>query len=162
MTRLSIDIEIHVHLVDNAIRRSGDAAEISGLSEAEQAALRQLARLRVVEVAGNPLDPGRELPPALRTVGQLPVRRFGKPRRAVLAADCAPVLFTDPEAGVIGAAHGGWRGTLAGVMEATVAAMAKLGARPERVRAGNKAIELARVRITEAGRRALAATEQHR
>lgn len=54
----------------------------------------------------------------------------------VLAADCAPVLFRDPEAGVIGAAHGGWRGTLSGVMEATVAAMARLGARPDRVQAG--------------------------
>ena len=54
----------------------------------------------------------------------------------VLAADCAPVLFADPEARVIGAAHGGWRGALAGVMEATVAAMTALGARPERIRAG--------------------------
>jgi len=54
----------------------------------------------------------------------------------VLAADCAPVLFADSQARVIGAAHGGWRGALAGVMEATVAAMAALGARPERVRAG--------------------------
>ena len=54
----------------------------------------------------------------------------------VLAADCAPVLFADPEARIIGAAHGGWRGALAGVMEATVAAMTRLGARPERIRAG--------------------------
>jgi polyphenol oxidase len=54
----------------------------------------------------------------------------------VLAADCAPVLFADPGAGVIGAAHGGWRGALAGVMEATVAAMAQLGARAERIHAG--------------------------
>lgn len=54
----------------------------------------------------------------------------------VLAADCAPVLFADPVARVIGAAHGGWRGALAGVMEATVAAMAAQGARPERIRAG--------------------------
>jgi hypothetical protein len=54
----------------------------------------------------------------------------------VLAADCAPVLFADPTARVIGAAHGGWRGALAGVMEATVAAMVRLGARPERIRAG--------------------------
>lgn len=54
----------------------------------------------------------------------------------VLAADCAPALFADPQAGVIGAAHGGWRGALGGVMEATVAAMAKLGARPSRIRAG--------------------------
>jgi purine-nucleoside/S-methyl-5'-thioadenosine phosphorylase / adenosine deaminase len=54
----------------------------------------------------------------------------------VLAADCAPVLFADSQARVIGAAHGGWRGTLGGVMEATVAAMAKLGAVPARIRAG--------------------------
>jgi polyphenol oxidase len=54
----------------------------------------------------------------------------------ILAADCAPVLFADPEAGVIGAAHGGWRGALAGVAEATVAAMTGLGARTERIRAG--------------------------
>jgi polyphenol oxidase len=46
----------------------------------------------------------------------------------VLAADCAPVLFADPASGVIGAAHGGWRGALAGVMEACVAAMVALGA----------------------------------
>ncbi|HEX6443171.1 MAG TPA: peptidoglycan editing factor PgeF [Stellaceae bacterium] len=54
----------------------------------------------------------------------------------ILAADCAPVLFADPEAGVVGAAHGGWRGALAGVMETTVAAMARLGARVERIQAG--------------------------
>lgn len=54
----------------------------------------------------------------------------------VLAADCAPVLFADPEAGVIGAAHGGWKGALGGVMEATVEAMTKLGAAPARIRAG--------------------------
>lgn len=54
----------------------------------------------------------------------------------VLAADCAPVLFADPTARIVGAAHGGWRGALAGIMEATVAAMTRLGARPERIRAG--------------------------
>jgi polyphenol oxidase len=54
----------------------------------------------------------------------------------VLAADCAPVLFADPEAGVIGAAHGGWRGALHGVMEGTVAAMTALGAAPGRIVAG--------------------------
>jgi purine-nucleoside/S-methyl-5'-thioadenosine phosphorylase / adenosine deaminase len=54
----------------------------------------------------------------------------------VLAADCAPVLFADPATRIIGAAHGGWRGALAGVMETTVAAMAALGAVPARIRAG--------------------------
>lgn len=48
---------------------------------------------------------------------------------SVLTADCLPVLFADPEAGVVGAAHSGWKGTLAGVLEATVSAMRDLGAR---------------------------------
>jgi hypothetical protein len=47
----------------------------------------------------------------------------------IITADCAPVLFCDPEAGVVGAAHAGWRGAVAGVLEATVAAMQVLGAR---------------------------------
>lgn len=53
----------------------------------------------------------------------------------VLSADCAPVLLADAEAGVVGAAHAGWRGALAGVVEATVAAMVELGAAPGRLRA---------------------------
>ena len=51
----------------------------------------------------------------------------------IVTADCAPVLFADAAAGVIGAAHAGWRGAVAGVLEATVAAMAALGARAERI-----------------------------
>jgi purine-nucleoside/S-methyl-5'-thioadenosine phosphorylase / adenosine deaminase len=46
----------------------------------------------------------------------------------VSTADCGPLLFADADAGVIGAAHAGWRGALTGVIEATVAAMEKLGA----------------------------------
>jgi polyphenol oxidase len=53
----------------------------------------------------------------------------------ILTADCAPVLFADPEARVIGAAHAGWRGALGGVVEATVAAMQTLGADAKRIRA---------------------------
>ncbi len=56
-------------------------------------------------------------------------------RSAILTADCAPVLFHDPEARVIGAAHAGWRGALDGVLEATLAAMERLGARTGAVRA---------------------------
>ena len=48
---------------------------------------------------------------------------------SVLTADCQPVLFADRAAGVIGAAHAGWRGALSGVLEATVDAMEALGAR---------------------------------
>lgn len=46
----------------------------------------------------------------------------------ILTADCAPVLFADAQAGVIGAAHAGWKGALGGVLEATIAAMKVLGA----------------------------------
>jgi polyphenol oxidase len=46
----------------------------------------------------------------------------------VTTADCGPILFADPKAHVIGAAHAGWRGALSGVIEATVAAMERLGA----------------------------------
>jgi polyphenol oxidase len=53
----------------------------------------------------------------------------------VLAADCAPVLLADARAGVIGAAHAGWKGALAGIVEATIAAMERLGAQRERLQA---------------------------
>jgi len=52
---------------------------------------------------------------------------------AVVTADCAPILLADREAGVVGAAHAGWRGALGGVIENTVAAMASLGADPARI-----------------------------
>ena len=49
------------------------------------------------------------------------------------AADCGPILFADGEAGVIGAAHAGWKGALTGVLESTIAAMESLGARRDRI-----------------------------
>lgn len=54
----------------------------------------------------------------------------------ILTADCAPVLLCDPRARVIGAAHAGWRGALGGILEATIARMAELGARRCDIRAG--------------------------
>ena len=53
----------------------------------------------------------------------------------IVTADCAPVLLADVEAGVIGAAHAGWRGAVAGVTDRTIAAMITLGARVERIAA---------------------------
>lgn len=53
----------------------------------------------------------------------------------VLAADCAPVLFADPEAGVVGSAHAGWQGAFKGVVDAVVAAMEGLGAKRSRIHA---------------------------
>ncbi len=52
---------------------------------------------------------------------------------AVLTADCAPILLADAEAGVVGAAHAGWKGALGGVVHSTVAAMQALGADPRRM-----------------------------
>lgn len=51
----------------------------------------------------------------------------------ILTADCAPVLFADAAAGVVGAAHAGWRGAFDGVIANTVAAMEDLGAQAERI-----------------------------
>ena len=51
----------------------------------------------------------------------------------VSTADCGPVLLADPQAGVIGAAHAGWRGAFTGVIVSTVAAMEKLGAKRDRI-----------------------------
>lgn len=53
----------------------------------------------------------------------------------ILTADCAPVLFADREAGVVGAAHAGWKGALGGVTDTTIAAMERLGARRTRISA---------------------------
>lgn len=54
----------------------------------------------------------------------------------ILTADCVPVLFADPAAEIIGAAHAGWRGALGGVLDATVAAMRALGAATSDIHAG--------------------------
>lgn len=53
----------------------------------------------------------------------------------ILTADCAPVLFADSEAGVIGAAHAGWKGAIGGVTDAIIAAMERLGADRSRIAA---------------------------
>ncbi len=70
-------------------------------------------------------------PPADAMATKVPGLALG-----VLAADCAPVLLGDPIAGVIGAAHAGWRGAFGGVVEAAVEAMESLGAARHRMRAG--------------------------
>ncbi len=77
----------------------------------------------------------RPFAPGARPKADAMVSRTPGLALAVLTADCAPVLFAEPAAGVIGAAHAGWRGALDGVVEATVAAMAELGAEPSRIAA---------------------------
>lgn len=51
----------------------------------------------------------------------------------ILTADCAPVLFADAQAGVVGAAHAGWKGAIGGVTDRTLDAMERLGARRDRI-----------------------------
>lgn len=53
----------------------------------------------------------------------------------ILTADCAPILFADSHAGVIGAAHAGWKGAVSGVVENTVVAMESLGAKRDQIAA---------------------------
>ncbi len=54
---------------------------------------------------------------------------------AVVTADCGPILFSDSKAGVIGAAHAGWKGAIGGVLENTIAAMETLGANRANIKA---------------------------
>ncbi|WP_019221421.1 peptidoglycan editing factor PgeF [Bartonella senegalensis] len=53
----------------------------------------------------------------------------------VLTADCGPILFADPQAGVIAAAHAGWRGSLKGIVEKTIAVMEEQGAKRQSITA---------------------------
>jgi YfiH family protein len=80
-----------------------------------------------VVVAQTPWNPG-DRPRADAIVTREPGLAIG-----IATADCGPVLFADAHARIIGAAHAGWRGALAGVTDATIAAMEKLGASRARI-----------------------------
>ena len=67
---------------------------------------------------------------------------------AILTADCVPIVLHDPVAGVLGCVHAGWRGTVAGVSAAALAAMQALGSRPSDVIAGiGPAVAAARYQV---------------
>lgn len=108
-----------------AINR-GRVAEAMAVDVAHLLSVHQVHSARV-EVASQPWD---TRPQADAIVTATPGLAL-----SVLTADCQPVLFADTAAGVIGAAHAGWRGALAGVLEATVAAMVGLGAQRDRITA---------------------------
>ena len=80
-----------------------------------------------VVVADEPWTNGNR-PRADAVVTRVPRLAIG-----VSTADCGPLLLADDKAGVVGAAHAGWRGALTGVIEATVAAMERLGAKRNRI-----------------------------
>lgn len=108
------------------VRRNRDLARDAVLPGASLVTLHQVHSADVVTVLQPiPLD---QRPEADALVTDRPGLLLG-----VLTADCVPVLLADREAGVVGAAHAGWKGALAGVTDATIAAMEALGARPERV-----------------------------
>ena len=98
------------------------------LPEAELATVHQIHSAKVV-TAEQPW-PQDERPRADAMVTDTPNLLLG-----ILTADCAPVLFADHQAAVVGAAHAGWRGALAGVTDATIEAMEQLGARREHIHA---------------------------
>lgn len=99
------------------------------LGAAHLLSLYQVHGIEVITVS-EPWENGAGRPQCDAMVTDRPGLALG-----TLAADCGPILFADAEAGVVGAAHAGWKGALAGVAEVTVAAMEKLGAKRERIRA---------------------------
>lgn len=95
-------------------------AEAIGVDVENLASVHQYHSPAVLTVAG-PLGSNR--PKADAMVSNTPNTALG-----ILTADCAPVLFADTKAGVVGAAHAGWQGAIGGVLEATLDAMEALGA----------------------------------
>lgn len=84
----------------------------------------------VVATITGPVEDGAPRPKADAMVTDTPGIALG-----ILTADCLPVLFSDPDAGVIGAAHSGWKGAIGGVLEATLDAMVDLGAKRDNIHA---------------------------
>ncbi len=119
---------------------TGDAraSVLENRARAAQAICADPARLFVLtQVHGTAVVPVPESPWAPGSGPAADAMATDRPRAAlgIVTADCAPVLFADAEAGVIGAAHAGWRGAVAGVLEATLGAMQSMGAVPGRIRA---------------------------
>ena len=102
-----------------AINR-GRVAEAMGVAPDALQTVHQVHSSDVVTMTG----PLADRPKADAMVTAVPGLALG-----ILTADCQPVLFADPRAGVIGAAHAGWRGAVGGVLEATLVAMEALGAK---------------------------------
>jgi len=130
----SLNVGLHVGDQSNAVQTNRERlAAASGIA-VERITYAQQVHGSTVTVVG-PKDIGRgqlELGDAMPGCDAL-VTREPDAGLAVLAADCVPLLFADPVAGVIAAAHAGWRGATSGVAANTLAQMTALGARPERI-----------------------------
>ena len=112
---------------DNVRENRRRMAEALGVAENALISCFQIHSPDVV-VAEKPHE-GGDRPRADAVVTKVPGIACG-----VATADCGPVLFADEAAGVVGAAHAGWKGAISGVIEATIAAMEKLGADRSRIR----------------------------
>ena len=111
-----------------AVLRNRDLARDALLPGASLVTVRQVHSPDVVTVTG-PIGEAHR-PAADAMVTNLPGLILG-----ILTADCVPVLLADAQAGVVGAAHAGWKGAIAGVTDNTLAAMEKLGARRDQISA---------------------------
>jgi len=111
----------------DAIAENRRRAVQAVLPGARLVTVHQIHSADVVQAGDWPDD---DRPPADALVTDRPGTLLG-----ILTADCAPVLLADRDAGVIGAAHAGWRGAVAGVAESVVAAMEQLGARRDHIAA---------------------------
>ncbi|HTG38706.1 peptidoglycan editing factor PgeF [Sphingomonas sp.] len=116
-----LNVGIGSHDDAEAVARNRDLARDAVLPGAALVTVYQVHSRDVVIV--NAPFPGE------RPRGDAMVTRSPGLLLGILTADCAPVLFADAEAGVVGAAHAGWKGALAGVTDATLDAMERLGAR---------------------------------
>lgn len=100
-----------------------------GLTESDLVTPHQHHSADVIHVTEAPW-PGGKSPKGDAVVTDRPGILLG-----IATADCGPVLFADNEAGVVAAAHSGWRGAFTGILEATVTAMTALGAKRENIHA---------------------------
>lgn len=107
------------------INRTGAAGAL-GFRRNQLFLLKQVHSARVHRISERPTEDVAIEADALVT--RLPLMALG-----ILTADCAPILLADKEAGVVGAAHAGWRGAVDGVVGNTVAAMVDFGADPARI-----------------------------
>lgn len=116
---------------------SSDQSDVVAMNRARVAAAMEVEADHLVTVHQHHSADVIEVttPLAERPKADAMVSRTAGIALGILTADCQPVLFADPDAGVIGAAHAGWGGTLAGVLEATVDAMIDLGAKREGIMA---------------------------
>lgn len=101
-------------------------ARVLGVAEGQVATAHQVHSAEAIEVTTPwPVDARPKLDGLVTRTRGLVI--------GVLTADCGPVLFADAEAGLVGACHAGWKGALAGITDATIVLMEKLGAKRERM-----------------------------